>query len=610
MGQNMQFTQISSQVDSNFWSQLARLKLHEWKLGTHEIGITGGYSRNRNTLSVTENSFQGKTEEQVAVEGILVNCDSIEQFKLQTTREELFNKVASRMWDTIVNSSADLPHGQAVGENAQSRRPTGPQSDGINQFGLLTYVDIKLFKFYYWFCFPTFEIPINVTAKLTLPMDLNIQSQSHLVTINSLTPLENQSHAQKTTVACVDPSNTHPAWSVQNSLLFLAGLGWPDATIVLLRDVHSTANSSVLKVQLPCLPAEMPQAAGWEKNSKGILGPRIVNLANLLDPKQIAANAINLNLNLMKWRLAPDLNLDRIANTSCLIVGAGTVGCNVARNLLGWNVHNVTFIDSGKVSHSNPVRQPLYHLEDVGKDKALVAAEMLKRINPSVNATGHVLDIPMPGHPTQPSTKQAVDTLDTLIQQHDLIFLGTDTRESRWLPTVQALMHGKAVINIALGFDSFLVMRHPVGTLNVGCYFCGDVVAPRDSTLNLSLDQQCTVTRPGIAVIASGFAVEMFVAAVSHSDGFQAENDASGTMGSVPHIMRFWMNEWRNLSLLSERFSKCVACAEVVVEKCREWEFLSSALEDPELLEHVSGAKGVQEVGEHANVDWEDEDDF
>jgi ubiquitin-like modifier-activating enzyme ATG7 len=40
------------------------------------------------------------------------------------------------------------------------------------------------------------------------------------------------------------------------------------------------------------------------------------------------------------------------------------------------------------------------------------------------------------------------------------------------------------VINAALGFDTFLVMRHGIPTNEtdapIGCYYCNDVVAPTD----------------------------------------------------------------------------------------------------------------------------------
>jgi hypothetical protein len=53
----------------------------------------------------------------------------------------------------------------------------------------------------------------------------------------------------------------------------------------------------------------------------------------------------------------------------------------------GWGVRNITFVDSARVSYSNPVRQPLFDFEDCldgGKPKAQCAADRLKKIFPRV----------------------------------------------------------------------------------------------------------------------------------------------------------------------------------------------------------------------------------
>ena len=128
-----------------------------------------------------------------------------------------------------------------------------------------------------------------------------------------------------------------------------------------------------------------------------------------MDPKLLAENAVGLNLKLMKWRMAPELDLEKIKNCKCLLLGAGSLGCQVARNLMAWGVETITFVDSGTISYSNPVRQSLFCFNDcIGQDKfkCEVAAAALKEIYPSVNAQGHVLRIPMPGHSL--STPEAV----------------------------------------------------------------------------------------------------------------------------------------------------------------------------------------------------------
>ncbi len=121
----------------------------------------------------------------------------------------------------------------------------------------------------------------------------------------------------------------------------------------------------------------------------------------------------------------------------CLCV-SGTLGCHVARALLGWGVRNITFIDSGRVSHSNPVRQSLYEFADClegGKPKAVTAAAAVLRIFPDCNVRGLEVAIPMPGHPIPPSmedvTRRALETLAAEVDQCDVVFLLTDSREAR-----------------------------------------------------------------------------------------------------------------------------------------------------------------------------------
>jgi ubiquitin-like modifier-activating enzyme ATG7 len=82
------------------------------------------------------------------------------------------------------------------------------------------------------------------------------------------------------------------------------------------------------------------------------MGPRVADLAPMMDPKRLAFSrlaehtpthsiarrladqAVDLNLKLMRWRILPALDLDKVANTRCLLLGAGTLGCYVARTLM------------------------------------------------------------------------------------------------------------------------------------------------------------------------------------------------------------------------------------------------------------------------------------
>ncbi|KAK5117198.1 hypothetical protein LTR85_008966 [Meristemomyces frigidus] len=438
----------------------------------------------------------------------------------------------------------------------------------------------------------------------------------------------------------------------------------------------------------PKIP-ELPKVTGWERNEQNKLISRTVDLAAYMDPTKLADQAVDLNLKLIKWRISPSIDLETIKHTSCLLLGAGTLGSYVARALMGWGVRKITFLDNARVSYSNPVRQPLYDFkdcEDGGVRKAERAADMLSEIYPGMDANGYNLSVPMAGHPImdEERVRKDYEKLKGLIETHDAVFLLMDSRESRWLPTVMAKAAGKIVINAALGFDTYVVMRHglrprappvpsaldsaegtvmvhsddeknplqaaasdplerkqtngetkPVEEEELGCYFCSDVVAPADSLKSATLDQQCTVTRPGAAPLASSLAVELLVSITQHRLKARAPAPAPPTQGSanqiqpapptdpslpdshplgtVPHQLRGFMSTWQTIQVKGKAYDCCAACSPKILEAYESggWEFVKKAVNERGYVEEVSGLAEVQRRAEEADgtiEEWSDEE--
>jgi ubiquitin-like modifier-activating enzyme ATG7 len=317
-------------------------------------------------------------------------------------------------------------------------------------------------------------------------------------------------------------------------------------------------------------------------------------------------------------------------------------------------IHSFSFIPTGRyfreqVSYSNPVRQSLFSFEDCldgGRHKAVAAVNALKRIFPQVKAEAVDLSVPMPGLPISPALdaemRKTFATLEKLIDDHDVVFLLMDTRESRWLPTVLSANRGKLVINAALGFDSYLVMRHGVRTQGetaegpppssmerlvpgerLGCYFCNDVVVPGNSTKDRTLDQQCTVTRPGVSYQASALAVELMASTLQHPLGARAPasvgaaaaedhaNDLEGLLGVVPHSIRGSISSFTQFLPTTTSFSHCSACSRPVLDALRRdgYELLARACNEPSYLADLAGlSELVEEADFEAILELADED--
>ncbi|ALC41729.1 Atg7 [Drosophila busckii] len=660
----LQFAPFESFVSPTFWHKLAELKLDYDRLTDTKRKISGHYTNRKASGCLLEvdyaayNSTAQTPKFSHAAVGHIYNKNTIEEFKALDK--------AALLADEGKQLLADMSSGRALNDASL-----------LTRFFVLSFADLKCHSFYYWFAFPCAltptlqllspaqrlkDLPRNVEISTAIKTRAIEQQNYFILYANEAQQLyetrslhEFEASESEHYIYCfADPSEyEQPAWLMRNYVALLLQqnpklVGQPLKFLGVRYDQQQQPDNSLLwqVLQAETCDCEQVQFVGWELNRNGKLGPRMANMRDSMDAAKLAENSVNLNLKLMKWRLVPDLNLETMAQTKCLLFGAGTLGCAVARNLLSWGFKHITLLDNGKVGYSNPVRQSLYtHADAVAGNrmKATTAAARLLEINPNAITQGHVLEIPMPGHTIGDSLRELTVAHLTLIEQqvqaHDVIFLLTDSRESRWLPTLLGAAHEKIVINAALGFDSYLVMRHGhqssmesaavdaeiaglkcIGGQQLGCYFCNDVTAPGNSLKDRTLDQQCTVTRPGVSNIAASYAVELLVALLQHpqrelAPAYYAQRQAAqesqipeGMLGILPHSIRGMLCNYENILPATQKFAQCIACSERVLAAYRSegHAFLFKTFETAKYLEDLTGISEFKRLDSEI-IDFDDE---
>jgi len=176
------------------------------------------------------------------------------------------------------------------------------------------------------------------------PFFLTILDSSGQLSVAPLRSWEDdglQSSGKTVFFTFVDPSPmpSNPGWPLRN-LLVLLSRRWAlsSVSVLCLRDLAESAQemtSSVLDLEIPCGAGEGDSltVVGWEANARGKPGARSVDLSPFMDPSRRAGESADLNLKLMRWRFLPDLEPERLAEMPVLLLGSGTLGCNVARSL-------------------------------------------------------------------------------------------------------------------------------------------------------------------------------------------------------------------------------------------------------------------------------------
>ncbi len=142
---------------------------------------------------------------------------------------------------------------------------------------------------------------------------------------------------------------------------------------------------------------------------------------------------------------------------SVLVVGAGGLGAPVLYYLAAAGVGHIGVVDDDVVELSNLQRQILFGTADLGRPKALVAAERLAALNPEVEVEPHMERLMAAGAPA-------------LIARYDVVVTAVDNFPTRYLLNDACVLARKTLVDGAVLRTTGLAMTIKGG--ETACYRC------------------------------------------------------------------------------------------------------------------------------------------
>jgi len=158
--------------------------------------------------------------------------------------------------------------------------------------------------------------------------------------------------------------------------------------------------------------------------------------------------------------ILPEIGSDgqrRLGESRAVIVGLGALGSSVANTLVRAGIGHVVLIDRDLVELHNLQRQILYSEEDLDRPKAVAAAEILHRINSSVEVEARTNDL-------------NVSNAEKLLTGADIILDGTDNLQTRFIINDVCVKHQIPWVYAGAVGTSGMVM--PIVPGRTPCFRC------------------------------------------------------------------------------------------------------------------------------------------
>ncbi len=144
-----------------------------------------------------------------------------------------------------------------------------------------------------------------------------------------------------------------------------------------------------------------------------------------------------------------ELAQQKLLNAKVLVIGAGGLGCPALQYLTAAGVGTIGIIDFDVVTITNLHRQILFSVNDIGKQKAAIAAIKLAEINPEIQIQVYNFQL---------TNKNAIE----LFANYDLIIDGTDNFATRYL-----INDACVILNKPLVYGAVLRFEGQVGVFNL-----------------------------------------------------------------------------------------------------------------------------------------------